>query len=118
MWPSPSEPASIPTRRNSSPMGTPVRWDARLNRTLMPSRSPQVARRSAVASGSWGMGEDATGYWLLATGYWLLARGTRRDFPKSRRAIFRQQHTGWVRVRYERLRDLRVFVVSARRNPI
>ena len=47
--PIPSEPASIPTTRNNSAIGTPVRCEARLNTTLTPSNSPQVARRSAVA---------------------------------------------------------------------
>src|SRR3954464_9353815 len=68
MPPIPSDPASIPTIRNSSAMGRPVRCDARLNSTLTPSRKPQVVSRSAVASGSLtDIGRGYNGRWLLAT---------------------------------------------------
>src|SRR5919112_4499227 len=52
MPPSPSDPASMPTPRNSRAMGTPNRCDARLNSTLIASSRPQVRRRRAVAWGS------------------------------------------------------------------
>src|SRR3954452_4860858 len=67
MWPSPSDPATIPTTIKRRAMGMPVRCEARLKITLTPSRSPQVVRRSAVASGSWGMRRGYSGAALLAT---------------------------------------------------
>jgi hypothetical protein len=48
----PSDPASMPIRRNSSAIGTPIRCDARLNRTLAVIRAPAVASSKAVANGS------------------------------------------------------------------
>src|SRR3954468_20780869 len=74
MWPRPSEPASIPTRRKSSAMGTPVRCDARLNTTLTPSRTPQVVRRRAVAWGSFAVIGEVSPEW----GAWL--RPSSRSF--------------------------------------
>src|SRR3954465_1226765 len=67
MWPSPSDPGSIPTRMKRRAMGMPVRCEARLKITLMPRSSPQVVRRRAGASGSWGMRRGYSGAVLLAT---------------------------------------------------
>src|SRR3954462_8455075 len=67
MWPSPSDPASIPTTMKRRAIGMPVLCEARLKITLTPRSSPQVVRRSAVASGSWGMRRGYSGAALLAT---------------------------------------------------
>src|SRR4051812_37730834 len=52
MRPRPSEPANMPMQRNRSTIGTPIRFDARLNRTLAPIRRPAMASSRAVAKGS------------------------------------------------------------------
>src|SRR6185312_6006217 len=52
MPPMPSEPASIPTTRNSSAKGTPSRAEARLDITLIVSSAPTPANMSPVAKGS------------------------------------------------------------------
>src|SRR5512141_2631278 len=52
MPPMPSEPASIPTRMNSRTIGTPIRWEARLDSTLAAISAPAVARSRAVPNGS------------------------------------------------------------------
>src|SRR5262245_64005777 len=48
----PSDPASMPMMRNASTTGTANRSAARLKMTLSASSSPNVVRKSAVASGS------------------------------------------------------------------